>query len=65
VIGEAVKKLPHEARAMCPEIEWRKIAGSRDFVAHTYFGIDREIVWNVVREKVPQLLDAMRTAEAR
>ena len=56
IIGEAVKHLPDEARSRAPNIEWRNIAGFRDVVAHAYFGIDNEIVWDIVTNKVPEIL---------
>lgn len=63
IIGEAVKQLPDEARALTPDIEWRKIAGLRDFLAHAYFGINDTILWDIVQSKVPELLEAMQKAE--
>jgi uncharacterized protein with HEPN domain len=45
VIGEAVKNIPEDSRKMEPEIEWRKIAGLRDFAAHAYFSVSNQIVW--------------------
>ncbi len=56
IIGEAVKHLPNEARARAPTVAWRNIAGFRDIVAHAYFGIDNEIVWDIVANKVPEML---------
>jgi uncharacterized protein with HEPN domain len=44
IIGEAVKNLPQAVRNLAPEIEWRKIAGLRDILAHAYFQIEDEII---------------------
>jgi uncharacterized protein with HEPN domain len=54
-IGEAAKNLPDEVKAMAPDLEWRKIVGLRDFVAHSYFRIDSEIIWDVLQNKLPEI----------
>jgi len=59
IIGEAVKSLPKKLIAKYPEIEWKKIAGLRDILIHAYFGIDIEIVWDVVQNKLPELKNQM------
>ena len=55
VIGEAVKKLPADLRAKHTVLDWKKIAGLRDILIHEYFGLDGEIVWDIVQNKVPAL----------
>lgn len=55
VIGEAAKNVPAGFRDRYPDIEWRKIAGLRDVLSHAYFGIDAEIIWDVVTNKLPGL----------
>ena len=41
-------------------VEWRNISGLRDIVVHEYFGIDEDILWDIVVNQVPQLLEQIR-----
>ena len=62
VLGEAAKQVPETIRVANPTIEWRKIAGFRDVLAHGYFGIDDDILWDVIDTKIPPLLEAVEEA---
>ena len=55
VIGEMVNKLSDDFKNSHPELEWNKIKGFRNIVAHDYFGIDAEEVWQIVKNKIPDL----------
>ena len=55
IIGEAVKQLPNDIKQRYSHLEWRAMAGMRDRLIHAYFGIDYDIVWDVVINKIPAL----------
>ena len=55
IIGEAIKNIPDHVRNNHHKIEWRKIAGLRDVLIHEYFGIDEDIVWEIIEDKLPHL----------
>jgi len=54
-MGEATKRLSADFKAQYPHIEWRKIAATRDIMIHDYFGIDYDIVWSIITEKLPDI----------
>lgn len=55
IIGEAAKNVSSSTKTLHPEVEWKRICGARDVFIHSYFDIDIEIVWRVIKDKLPGL----------
>jgi len=55
IIGEAAKNLPTDFRNKYPEVEWGDIIRTRDKITHHYFGVDLDIVWDIVKKDLPDL----------
>lgn len=55
VIGEAARNMPDDVRQTYSEVGWRRIVGLRNVIAHEYFGVDMLIIWDVVKNHVPEL----------
>ena len=66
ILGEATKHLSKELRAKLPAVPWKSMAGARDRLIHDYFGINLDIVWQIITVELPQVtlqLETMKDEE--
>ena len=60
VIGEAARQTPKNFKEKHPEIPWRETIGLRNVIAHEYFGLDIEIIWDVIQTRIPSLAEQIK-----
>lgn len=61
IIGEAANRIDQEFRDKNRDIEWKRIRGFRNRIVHDYFGIDYEIVWQIIDTYLDELFDCLKT----
>lgn len=57
IIGEGARRIPEEFKLLHPEIEWRRIIGFRNRIVHEYFDIDYSIMWEIIEDYLPELIE--------
>jgi uncharacterized protein with HEPN domain len=65
IIGEAASRIPESFKVIHSHIEWRIIKDFRNFIIHEYFGINNEIVWETIKQQLPELLIDLHTLEVK
>lgn len=60
IIGEATKKIPADFKVRWDSVQWKNMAGMRDRLIHDYIGVNYSIVWDVFKNKIPELYDQIR-----
>jgi len=55
IIGEAANRIPDSFKTQHHQIEWRRIVGLRNRIVHDYFGLDQEIIWEIIQHELPAL----------
>lgn len=63
LIGEAATKIPLEIREHYSDISWRQIIATRNRLIHGYLGIDNNIIWSIITEEIPELIELLKTVE--
>ena len=53
IIGEATKNLPDDFKTLYPSVAWKQVAGLRDVIAHGYFRVDYEVLWEIITDTLP------------
>jgi len=61
IVGEAVKNLPADFKDKYTEIPWKNIVGTRDKLIHQYFGVDWDIIWEILKIGFPDLKKQLKT----
>ncbi len=60
LIGEAATHIPGNLREAYSGIQWRLIIATRNRLAHSYLGIDEDVIWDIIQTDIPNLLPALR-----
>ena len=55
VLGEAARNISTELKKRYPEVEWKKMIGTRDKLIHHYFGVDNNVIWEIIITYLPIL----------
>ena len=55
IIGEATNHVTEEVKAEFSEVEWGQIIGMRNIFVHEYFGVDTNLVWEIIKRDIPIL----------
>jgi len=60
IIGEASKHLSEEIKLRFSAVEWKQIIGMRNVLVHEYFGIDNRLIWQIIKEELPDLKEKIK-----
>jgi uncharacterized protein with HEPN domain len=64
IIGEASNRIPYEFKLLNPDIEWDRLRGFRNRIVHEYFGIDYQIIWDIIDSYLDELIEWLEQTEA-
>lgn len=64
LIGEAATRIPEDVRQNHPQIPWRKVIATRNRLIHAYLGIDNDVIWSIVKDDIPALVEQLQWLRA-
>ena len=60
IIGEAAKQIPENVKQECPSVPWKEMAGMRDKLIHFYFGVNYDLLWQTIKNRIPEIKPVIR-----
>jgi len=63
IIGEAAKNVPATIKQQRPDVPWREMAGMRDRLIHGYFGVDYNLVWTTIKNRIPAARQVLKSVK--
>ncbi|MFZ2148310.1 MAG: DUF86 domain-containing protein [Sedimentisphaerales bacterium] len=60
IIGEAAKQVPDNLKQEYPSVPWKEMAGMRDKLIHFYFGVNYELLWQTIKNRIPKIKPVIR-----
>ncbi len=64
-MADATQQLPEAWKNACPDMDWRRVADFRNFLAHQYLDLSLKIIWEVVKTDVPELKACIESMASR
>ncbi|MFC2112667.1 DUF86 domain-containing protein [Bacteroidota bacterium] len=61
IIGEAAKNVPDSVKEKYPKVPWNKMYGLRNLISHEYFGVDYEMIWEIISSDLPSNLSDIKS----
>jgi uncharacterized protein with HEPN domain len=60
IIGEATRRISNQFKEEHPDLPWKEMLGLRNFVIHEYEGIDLKVIWDTIKNNLPNLIGKVK-----
>ena len=61
IIGEASKNIPQDVKDNYPAVDWKRVYLFRNVLSHEYFGIDNQLLWDIIQNNLPDLMKEIQS----